>query len=269
MTESRWREELAECRPEFARLRERLATVIPTVHKDLSLISLISQWSGAKTAAPLQEFLSITEGSATIGRWDGAACLQVAVLRLVDPAKRFYNAKLELHAEGTTWEKIKSAFRERFKDVRTDQYHFTKVQTVRQVRNEGPRELTNRCKALAQKVMGKLNDPVRAAYFRENAERMCLASFVAGLVGTSGRQARFSNPQITQVCLKIALTVTEAEKQEKTNEIMFMGTEGSSGRPKRAPGRKSCEHENSRQACNPSMGKQQNKRSTAQKWANV
>jgi len=140
---------------------------------------------------------------------------------LLGPAKTFNNAKLELHAEGTTWEKFLRAFRERLKDVRTDQYHFTTLQTVRQARNEGPQVFADCCKVLPQKVMGKVNEPVAQRIHCENAERMCLASFVAGLVETPGRQVRFSNPQNMQEVLTITLTVTEAEKQ-KNNYRKFL-----------------------------------------------
>ena len=119
--------------------------------------------------------------------------------------------------------KFKNEFRERFKDVRTDQYNFTKLQTVRQARNEGPREFADHCKALAQKVMFKVKDPVRAAYFRENAERMCLAGFVAGLVLTPGRQVRFSYQQIMRVCLKIALTVQRPKNRKKLTKFSLRG----------------------------------------------
>jgi len=34
-------------------------------------------------------------------------------------------------------------------DVRTDQYHFTKLQTPRQAKNEGSEEFTNRCRGMA------------------------------------------------------------------------------------------------------------------------
>ena len=49
MTEVRSREELAESKAEVQRLRERLSIGMPTVRKDLSLVSLIPKWSGADT----------------------------------------------------------------------------------------------------------------------------------------------------------------------------------------------------------------------------
>jgi hypothetical protein len=170
MTENKYRDELAESRAEIARLRERMAAMMPTVHKDLSLISLLPKWSGAEAAAPLEEFLSSIEGAAKMGRWDDANRLQVAILRLSDTAKAFYDAKLELHAEGTTWEEFKTVFRNRFKDPHTDQYHFTRIQTVWQLCNEGPQEFADRCRMLAQKVMCKASDAVAQQIHCENAE---------------------------------------------------------------------------------------------------
>ena len=54
---------------------------------------------------------------------------------------------------------FKEAFRRRYKDVHTDQYHFTKLQTARQARNESPQQFTDRCKSLAQKVVLKSDNP--------------------------------------------------------------------------------------------------------------
>jgi len=42
--------------------------------------------------------------------------------------------------------------------------------------------------------MCKNSDPVAMRIHRENAERMLLASFVAGLSGVAGRQVRYQNP---------------------------------------------------------------------------
>lgn len=83
----------------------------------------------------------------------------MAILRLMDSAKRFYNGCSELHSEDVTLQKFKSTFRDRFKDVHKDQ-----------------------CKALAQKIICKVDDPVAQRIHRETAECMLLASFVSGLM---------------------------------------------------------------------------------------
>ena len=92
----------------------------------------------------------------------------------------FYNANLDLHAADITWEGFKAAFRERFMDVRPEQFYFSKLQMAKQGKNEDPQEFADRCRGLAQKVMGRDSDPIAQRIHRENAERMCLASFVGG-----------------------------------------------------------------------------------------
>ena len=66
-----------------------------------------------------------------------------------------------------------------------------------------------------------MDDPAAQRIHNENADRMLLASFVAGLAGQAGRQTRYSNPQSLDQALKIALTVQEAEKQEKFSESFY------------------------------------------------
>jgi len=58
--------ELEQSRAEIVRLRERMSTGLPTVHKDLSLISLIPKWSGSESAVPLEEFLTCVDSAARI-----------------------------------------------------------------------------------------------------------------------------------------------------------------------------------------------------------
>jgi hypothetical protein len=90
MAESRLHAELTESKNEIQRLRERLSTAMPTVHKDLSLISLIPKLSGLEAGVPLEEFLSSIEGSAQIGRWEQSDKIRIAVLKLTGAAELFY-----------------------------------------------------------------------------------------------------------------------------------------------------------------------------------
>jgi len=191
------------------------------VRKDLSLISLVPKWSGSESAVSLEEFFENIESALKICRWHSSDCMQIVALKLTDSARTFYNTCLELHAEDATWDKFKKAFRERFGDVHTDQYHFIRLQTARQAKHEGPQEFTDRCKTLAQKIMCKDSDPVAQRIHRENAERMLLASFVAGLSGEVGNQVKFQNPQNLRQALTTALAVREALKQEKFAETFY------------------------------------------------
>jgi hypothetical protein len=151
-------QEHAESKLEIQRLRESLSLGTPTVHKDMSLIFLIPKWPESETADPLEEFISSLEAAARVGRWQESDTLEVALLKITDSAKLFYNGCPELHTKDTTWQAFKSAFRERFKDARTAQYHFTNLQSARQRKNESPQEFADRCRALAQKIVRKVDD---------------------------------------------------------------------------------------------------------------
>ena len=213
MTELRLHQELEDSKAEIAWLRERLATTLPTVHKD---ISLVPKWSDAETATRVEEFLASIEGAAKIARWDRADCLQIATLRPLDPARAFFNSSLGLQAEDATWEKLKKAFRERFKDAHIDQYHFLKLQTAKQEKGERPQEFADRCKNLAQKVMRKVNDPMGQRIHRENTDRICFARYVSGLCGNVGKLVQIQNPQTIQQALTKALAVTRPRGKRKS-----------------------------------------------------
>jgi tRNA A37 N6-isopentenylltransferase MiaA len=96
-----------------------------------------------------------------------------------------------------------------------------RLQTARQGKNEDPQAFADRCRALAQKIVQKSDDPQAQRIHQENVERMLLASFVAGLFGAHGRQVRYANPQAMKQALTIALSVQEAEKQERFNESFY------------------------------------------------
>jgi len=103
MTEMRLRQEHEVSKAEIVRLRERLATALPAVHKDLSLISKVPKWSVAETDTPVEDFLASIKGAVKRARRDVADCLRIATLRLADPARAFYKSSLELQAEDATW----------------------------------------------------------------------------------------------------------------------------------------------------------------------
>jgi hypothetical protein len=171
MADERLQAELKESKAEIQRLKQRLSVALPTVHKDLSLISLVPKWSGSETEVPLREFFSNIEGSAEIGQWEEKDKVKIAVLKLTGAAKSFYSGCPELHAEHVTWDTFKSAFSHRFRDIHSNQFHFMQLQTARQRKDERPREFADRCRGLAKKVMCKADDPVAQRINRENADR--------------------------------------------------------------------------------------------------
>jgi hypothetical protein len=152
------------------------------------------------------------------------------------------------YTQDVTWQIFKSVFNQRFKDVHSYQYHFMKLQTARQDKNESPQEFAARCRGLSPKVMYKVDDPVAQLIHRENAERMLLASFVAGLRGVAGKQVRCANPRNIEQALSIALAVQEAEKQERFNERFYTRFDNSVRLLSRSPSRTCREDSKSRRS---------------------
>jgi len=101
------------------------------------------------------------------------------------------------------------------------------LHTARQARNEDAQQFADRCKALSQKILCKSNEPLAQKIHQENAERLLLASYVAGLAGSVGKQVRIFNPQSVQQAVQLALSVQEAQKQEKFNNSFYTKFESS------------------------------------------
>jgi len=141
MAEARLLAELAKANAEVQRLKDRIPVGTAIVHKDLSLITLVPKWTGTDAAVTLEEFISSIEISARIGRWEETDKVEVALLKQAGSAKTFYKGCSELHADGLTWSKFKTVFRNRYKDVHTDQYHYMKLQTARQTKGKILRRL--------------------------------------------------------------------------------------------------------------------------------
>jgi len=98
MTDARVQAELLEAKNKTQHLRERMSLdTTPTVHNDLSLISVIPKSSGSDAAVTLEEFLESIEASGRIGRLSENDQSEVAILRLTGSANLFYQGCDELH----------------------------------------------------------------------------------------------------------------------------------------------------------------------------
>jgi len=212
MAHTQLQQELEESKLEFQRLRKRMSLGAPTIHKDLSLISLVQRWSASESTNSLEEFISTLEAFARIGRWEKEDTLEIATLKLEGSARLFYQGCTELHMRNASWNTFKEVFRKRYKEVHTDQYHYARLQMARQGKNESPQEFADRCMALAQKITCQVDDPVAHGVHREHAERMLLASYVADLIGVSGKQVRYASPVLVEEAKRIAVSVQEAER---------------------------------------------------------
>jgi len=148
-TEARLKLKLSKAQVEIQRLRERLSTTPPTVHKDFSLVSLFLKWSGTESAIALEEILPSSEGSARIGHWWETDCLQVVVLGLVDNVRTFYKG------EDVLWQNFGTTFRKNSKSA----LRCYKCQGIRHLAKECPKRQRRRAKM--KNSPGKENPNVR------------------------------------------------------------------------------------------------------------
>jgi len=211
MAYAQLQQELEESKSEIQRLRDRMSLGTPTVHKDLSLISLIPRWSGSDSTNSLQEFISTLEASARIGRWERKDTVEVAAVKSEGSARVFYQGCTEFHTRHASRNTFKDVFGKRYKDVHTDQYHYARLQMARQGKNDSPQEIADRCRALAQRITCQTDDPVAQGVHRENGERMLLASYMAGLIGVPRTQVRYASPASVEDSIRIAVSVQEAD----------------------------------------------------------
>jgi hypothetical protein len=54
---------------------------------------------------------------------------------------------------------------------------------------------------------------------------MLLASYVSGLIGTRGTQVRYALPRTLEKAIKIAVTVEQAELQERKGDAFYLDSE--------------------------------------------
>jgi hypothetical protein len=205
-------QQLAKLQLEIQTLQARLQTTA----KDLSLVTLIPKWSGNTKSESLHEVLCTVESTAGIGKWFDEDMVRIAALKLTDTARVFFNATPELHDGKITWAEFKAALQHRFRDPRTDQFHFSQLQTAKQMKGESV--FADRCRALAQKVTPQVADPAAQRLNNEQTDRMLLASYTSGLTGNPGRQVRYSLPTTLEDAIKIAVTVEQAETHERKDD---------------------------------------------------
>jgi hypothetical protein len=69
MANSRLQAELIQTKLELQQLKERMVIGTATVNKNLSLVSLISKWSGSDSTVTLEELFASIKSSSKILNW--------------------------------------------------------------------------------------------------------------------------------------------------------------------------------------------------------
>lgn len=94
---------------EVEKLQSQLKSRSP-VTKDLSLVVFVPKFSDNDKAVPLHEYFEILEITARIGNWSPDDMIKIAILKITDLARHFYNGTLKLHNRNIKWVAFKSAF---------------------------------------------------------------------------------------------------------------------------------------------------------------
>jgi hypothetical protein len=144
----------------------------------------------------------------------------VCALKLTDAARAFYSATPQLRDPTISWQDFKARFLQRFRDVRSVQYHFGQLYMARQRKGETAQEFLDRCRQLSRRTVPCTTDPVLQRAYNEQAEQLLLAAFTRGIVGTPGKQIRFTSPATVEEALRIAVTVSQAEIQEARHALL-------------------------------------------------
>jgi hypothetical protein len=169
-----------------------------------------------------------------VGLWQDADKLEIAIRRIIHIAKQFNNGCLELHSPGLTWQKFKDVLTTGFvtpTPISATSWGYKQPDSPG---NESIKESADRCSALAQEIVCKVEDPLAQRIYFQNADRILLACFAAGI---RGRQVRFSNPHDLDQALRTALSVQEGEKQDRFNKSFYTSFDNSLRIRSRSPTR--------------------------------
>jgi len=163
-----------------------------------------------------------TVGSlARIGNWSDSDKIRITVLKLTDVAGAFFSSSVELKSTEVTWDTFKTRFLHQFRDVRPPHFHYVQHQTACCHKDEWLQNFADKVHALALKTIPKVSGPQLQKFHYNQAERMLLSSFIAGLVRNPRQQVQFCMSQTSCEVVQTAVTVHEAEKQESRNLAFF------------------------------------------------
>jgi hypothetical protein len=121
--------------------------------------------------------------------------VEIAAVRLEGSARIFYQKCTELHTQDESWNTFNEVFRKRY----------VRLQMARQEKNENPQEFADRFRVLDQRINCQSDDPVAQRVHQENAERMLLACYVAGLNGVPGKQVCYASPVSLEEAIRLAV----------------------------------------------------------------
>jgi hypothetical protein len=134
-----------------ARVQE-LQSRLDALTKDLSLLNMMPKWLGTEKSGPLHEFLSAVDNMADMGNWSERDKDRIATMRLEDAARTYVAAAPELRGPNVKWADFKAALLQRFRDTRTDNFHYSQLHSAKQKADETVLSFADRVRMLGRAI---------------------------------------------------------------------------------------------------------------------
>lgn len=204
--------------------------------KDMGLQNLIKPWSGESGSSTVQSFLRELELVAASGAWTEGDKALVCRLKLTGAAALFASGHEAFQEIGATYEQLKTALIERFKEVMTPEQNLLALNAIKQRSGEGVLSFADRCRQLGERTLTGAGDLTQRAWERRHTERIVLTAFIQGLAGEAGRQLRYHPPRDLQEATRMAATIELVEggqKKEESGPELFAVGRQRAPRPRR------------------------------------
>jgi hypothetical protein len=148
---------------------------------------------------------------AEMGNWSDRDKVSIPTMKLEEAACVFVEAAPEIRGREVSWAELKKALQQRFRDPRTDHFHFLQLVSFRQKIWESVLSFADRVRILGRKINPTSEDPAVQKACSDQADRMLLAAFNNGLGGNPGKHARYNLPTSLEDAIRFAVTVEKAE----------------------------------------------------------
>jgi hypothetical protein len=137
--------------------------------------------------------------------------VRIVTMKLEDAARVFVEVAPEIRGREVSWAEFKKGLQQRFRDPRTDHFHFLQLVSVKQKMEESVLSFADRVKILGRKITPTSEDLAVQKACSDQADRMVLAAFTNGLGGNPGKHARYNLPTSLEDAIRVAVTVEQAE----------------------------------------------------------
>jgi hypothetical protein len=159
---------------------------------------------------------------ADMGNWSERDKVRIATLRLEDAARTYVQAAAELRGKEVKWADFKKALQHRFRDPRTDNFHYSQLHAAKQKPNESVLAFADRVRLYGRAITPTENTPEAERECAAQVAKMVLAAFKNGLAGKPGDQTRFTGPASLEEAIQIAVTVEQALACQTKNDAFFL-----------------------------------------------